>query len=71
MSGSNEAELTGKLLERYDRQLRLKGWDQKKLMDSEVIIVGVGAIGCELAKNLTLMGVGKIVLVDNLSLIHI
>ena len=65
MSGSNEAELTGELLERYDRQLRLKGWDQKKLMDSEVIIVGVGAIGCELAKNLTLMGVGKIVLVDN------
>ena len=65
MPGSSEIELSSELLERYDRQLRLEGWDQKKLMDSEVIIVGVGAIGCELAKNLTLMGVGKIVLVDN------
>ena len=65
MPGSDEVELSGELLERYDRQLRLEGWDQKKLMDSKVIIVGVGAIGCELAKDLTLMGVGKIVLVDN------
>ena len=65
MPGSSEIELSSELLERYDRQLRLEGWDQRKLIDSKVIIVGVGAIGCELAKDLTLMGVGKIVLVDN------
>jgi len=52
-------------LERYDRQLRLKGWDQRKLQASTVLVVGVGAIGCEAAKNLGLMGVGSLVLVDS------
>lgn len=58
-------ELEKKLLERYDRQLRIEGWDQEKLTRATAIIVGIGATGCELAKNLALMGVGKIVLVDN------
>ena len=53
------------LLERYDRQLRVEGWRQDKLTESTVMIVGVGAIGCEVAKNLALMGVGRLVLVDN------
>ncbi|MCS7125857.1 MAG: ThiF family adenylyltransferase [Aigarchaeota archaeon] len=52
-------------LERYERQLRIEGWDQDKLSNSTVMIVGVGAIGCEIAKNLTLMGVGELILVDN------
>lgn len=29
------------------------------------MIVGVGAIGCEVAKNLALMGLGKLIIVDN------
>lgn len=29
------------------------------------MVVGVGATGCEVAKNLALMGIGKLVLVDN------
>lgn len=53
------------VLERYDRQLRVEGWKQDKLMESTVMIVGVGAIGCEVAKNLALMGVGRLILVDN------
>lgn len=52
-------------LERYDRQLRVKGWDQRKLQASTVLVVGIGAIGCEVAKNLGLMGVGSLVLVDS------
>lgn len=51
--------------ERYERQLRIEGWDQDRLANSTVMIVGVGAIGCEVAKNLALMGVGEIILVDN------
>ncbi|MEM4280606.1 MAG: ThiF family adenylyltransferase [Candidatus Caldarchaeum sp.] len=52
-------------LARYDRQLRLEGWDQYKLMSAKVVIAGVGALGCETAKNLALMGVGELLLVDN------
>jgi len=53
------------LLERYDRQLRIEGWDQEKLLKASVIIVGIGATGCEVSKNLALMGVGNLILIDN------
>jgi molybdopterin/thiamine biosynthesis adenylyltransferase len=49
---------------RYARHLLLEGWDQEALRDSTVVIVGVGALGCEIAKNLALAGVGTIHLVD-------
>jgi molybdopterin/thiamine biosynthesis adenylyltransferase len=52
-------------LERYDRQARAPGWDQALIQNGSVAIVGVGALGCEVAKNLALMGVGKLVLIDN------
>jgi len=52
-------------LERYDRQLRLKGWNQARLQSATVLIVGIGALGCEVSKNLALMGVGELILVDN------
>jgi len=49
---------------RYARHLLLEGWDQEALRDSSVMVVGVGALGCEIAKNLALAGVGTIHLVD-------
>ncbi|HIQ29333.1 MAG TPA: hypothetical protein EYH45_02075 [Candidatus Caldiarchaeum subterraneum] len=51
--------------ERYDRQLRVSGWRQELLQKATVLIAGVGALGCEISKNLALMGVGKLILVDN------
>ena len=48
----------------FDRQKRLKGWDQGKINNSSVLVVGAGATGNELVKNLVLMGLGKIFLVD-------
>ncbi|MFX0098005.1 MAG: ThiF family adenylyltransferase [Candidatus Hodarchaeota archaeon] len=48
----------------FDRQKRLQGWDQEKIHDSSVLIVGAGATGNELVKNLVLMGLGKIYLID-------
>lgn len=51
--------------ERYDRQARISNWDQVKVQTSSVAVIGVGALGCELAKNLSLIGVGRLVLVDN------
>ena len=58
-------EGTRRLLERYDRQIRVEGWDQERLAKASVAIVGVGATGCEVSKNLALMGVGKLILIDN------
>ncbi|MEJ2252406.1 MAG: ThiF family adenylyltransferase [Candidatus Lokiarchaeota archaeon] len=54
---NNEREL-------YDRQFRLEGWSQKLLKESKVLIAGVGGLGCEIAKNLAMVGVGTIYLVD-------
>jgi molybdopterin/thiamine biosynthesis adenylyltransferase len=39
-------------------------WDQKKLRDSKVLVVGAGAIGNEVVKNLALVGVGSITVID-------
>jgi len=48
----------------FDRQKRLKGWNQEKIRSSTVLVVGAGATGNELVKNLVLMGIGTIYLVD-------
>lgn len=57
--------MTKYLDKRYDRQARTPGWDQSLIQSGAVVIVGVGALGCEVAKNLVLMGVGKLILIDN------
>ncbi|MFX0051838.1 MAG: ThiF family adenylyltransferase [Candidatus Hermodarchaeota archaeon] len=49
---------------RFDRQLRLPGWKQETLKKSTVLIVGVGGLGVEVAKNLAMVGVGRLILVD-------
>jgi len=51
-------------LDKYDRQKRIKGWDQDKISNASVMIIGAGATGNELVKNLVLTGIGKIYLVD-------
>jgi ubiquitin-activating enzyme E1 C len=51
-------------LARYARHLGLEGWNQDIISSSNVLIVGVGALGCEIAKNLTLVGVGNLIMVD-------
>lgn len=50
--------------DRYNRQKLITWWDQEKLSNSRVLVVGAGALGNEIVKNLTLVGVGEIFIVD-------
>lgn len=49
---------------RYHRQELITWWDQSKLRSANVLVVGAGAVGNEVVKNLCLVGVGKISIVD-------
>lgn len=39
-------------------------WEREKVEDARVMVVGAGALGNEVIKNLTLMGIGHIFIVD-------
>ena len=49
----------------WARHLLLWGLDgQRRIRDSSVLLAGAGAIGNEVAKNLAMLGVGRIIIVD-------
>jgi molybdopterin/thiamine biosynthesis adenylyltransferase len=50
---------------KYDRQERLLIWNQKIIEKSTILVVGVGGTGSEVCKNLALMGIGHLILVDS------
>lgn len=39
-------------------------WDREKVQDARVLVVGAGALGNEVVKNLALMGVGYVYVID-------
>lgn len=49
----------------FDRQKRVRGWNQNAVEQARVLVVGAGALGNEVAKLLLQLGVRKITLVDN------
>ena len=66
MEESKNIELTSADFEedRYSRLRLIPWWDQEKLKNACILVVGAGAIGNELIKNLALLGIGKILIVD-------
>ncbi|MCR4593435.1 MAG: ThiF family adenylyltransferase [Clostridiales bacterium] len=63
---ANELELNSSDFEedRYARLRLITWWDQDRLTNATVMVVGAGAIGNELIKNLALLGIGKILIYD-------
>lgn len=50
--------------DRYSRLRLIPWWDQDRLKNATIMVVGAGAIGNELIKNLTLLGIGRILVYD-------
>ncbi|GAA1416726.1 ThiF family adenylyltransferase [Catellatospora coxensis] len=50
--------------DRFARQRLIPAWNQDLISSATVVVVGVGALGNEVAKNLALMGVGRLILCD-------
>jgi molybdopterin/thiamine biosynthesis adenylyltransferase len=50
--------------DRYSRLRLISWWDQPKLAAARVLVVGAGALGNEVLKNLALVGVGRIIVID-------
>jgi molybdopterin/thiamine biosynthesis adenylyltransferase len=50
--------------ERFSRHAMVPGWSQRRLSESRVLVAGAGALGNEALKNLALLGVGELGIID-------
>lgn len=48
----------------FDRQTRIDWWCQDKISQAKIMVVGAGALGNEVLKNLALLGARNILIVD-------
>lgn len=50
--------------DRFARFRLIGWWEQQRLADARVLLIGAGALGNEALKNLALLGIGNVVVVD-------
>ena len=61
-------KLSKNQVEKYSRQIILKDigiLGQKKILNSKVLIIGMGGLGCPVAEFLTRSGIGALGIVDH------
>src|SRR6188474_779988 len=50
--------------DRFGRFRLIGWWDQARLARAKVLVIGAGALGNEIIKNLALLGVGNVLIAD-------
>ena len=50
--------------DRYERLRMIGWWDQQRLERANIVVVGAGALGNEVLKNLALLGIGNTLVID-------
>src|SRR5262245_61243299 len=50
--------------DRFHRFKLIGWWDQNKLSRAKVLVIGAGALGNEIIKNLALLGIGNLLVAD-------
>lgn len=58
------ADLSGEIEDRYHRQRLIDWWDQIRIREAKVLVIGAGALGNEILKLLALIGIGRTIIYD-------
>ena len=59
-----KVDLVEEAEDRYSRTRLIPWWDQEKISSARILVVGAGALGNEILKNLALLGFLHVVIVD-------
>lgn len=57
-------DISSDINNRYSRFKLISWWEQSILKNSKILVIGCGALGNEIVKNLTMLGIGNIFVVD-------